>query len=132
VSFLHSKESKDATSRKAKRAKETSSTEHVASYDEAMSWNHGLGMWSGAGLDQFLEDAPELDETKVPKGFFITLDRMQTQWCVVWFLRNHSRMIIEVFFDSACRHGVFISFGGQHLVAAVIFVNCYDHDSGIG
>lgn len=63
VSFLRSEESKDATSQKAKRAKETSSAEHVASYDEAMSWNHGLDMWTGAGLDQFFEDAQELDET---------------------------------------------------------------------
>ena len=98
LGFLKGRSDGDATSQKAKKQKTQDTAEHLASYDELMSWGNATIIWTGEGLQQF-RHVGDLDTTTLPQSIFLTLDWVQTQWRCVWFLKHHAHLNLDAFFD---------------------------------
>ena len=56
LEFLQEGAVKDKRLSKAKKAKTAADVEHVASYDESLSWHNAVLMLTGEGLCQFLHE----------------------------------------------------------------------------
>jgi hypothetical protein len=95
LEFLQEGAVKDKRLSKAKKAKTAADVEHVASYDESLSWHNAVLMLTGEGLCQFLHE--QLCEKSVPRALYLCMDWCQTQWRVIWFLRNHYGLCVEGF-----------------------------------
>ena len=72
--------------------------EHIASFDCAHALFNVTLLWAQVPLDYFLHTGP-LPVDKVPRALYQTMDFLQIQWRVHWFLRNKCALSTEAFID---------------------------------
>lgn len=76
----------------AKRAKVAKRAPRIASLDFLRALDHSLSSFYGIGLQHFLPGNHD-------RCLTLCLDECGTNWCPVYFLKNHKRLRVEALFD---------------------------------
>ena len=85
-----------------KTIKVQNDAEHVASWDWLAALINAVKHSTGHCFDTFFHSGP-LPLDRVPRSLFVTMDFLQLQWRVLWFLRNHIGLSLEGIIDKTHR-----------------------------